>query len=194
VHEAGKSISQVLGVVVCHGRESGVSVVYTRFGLACVEKNFLRGTWLRVTICEDDPDTPGEERSTAYRIGIHYLVREWEKIKPPISTRVVDLNKDEDRLLICGTITEDEDGWDNEYLGKIDDEDGIVQKRDQGFSPSYMVEMCVFIQSHGGLCWRVVKFHGVAIPNVSSIPLHLSIMPDHLGRTCDDAHALGVID
>jgi len=52
-------------------------------------------------IYEDDPDTPKKERPTAaYKMGTHYLVRDWEKIKPPMSTRVVELNKDEERLLV----------------------------------------------------------------------------------------------
>jgi hypothetical protein len=91
----------VLGVVVCHERESTVSVIYTRFGLARVEKNFLTGTWLNLKIYEDDPDTPKKERPTAaYKMGTHFLVRDWVKIKPPMSTRVVELNKDEERLLV----------------------------------------------------------------------------------------------
>ena len=92
----------MLGVVVCHEKEGAISVIYTLFGLARVEKNFLMGTWLNMKIYEDDPDTPTKERPTAAQeMGTHYLVREWKKIKPAMSTRVVQLSKDEERLLVC---------------------------------------------------------------------------------------------
>jgi hypothetical protein len=82
-----------------------VSVIYTSFGLARLEKKLMVGTWLRMTIYEDDPEIQLQQRATtADRMGTHYLVRKWEKIKPPMSTRVVEVQNSEERLLVSGGI------------------------------------------------------------------------------------------
>ncbi|KAI1723417.1 hypothetical protein DdX_03576 [Ditylenchus destructor] len=180
-----RKTEDVLGIVIKHEQNEHVegqelSVLYTVFGLARLQKRHAIGTWLRTTILEDqEEDKNNREIAVTKNFTKCFIVLKSVVILPPMSTRVIRHNG-HDRILLCGTIFKGGRCFENAYVGIVNDPHRVMPSTMQ-VSEEYLVEIGL-VEHRGLLLWQVMKSHGLAYKDINWVPLERSHIPDIPGR------------
>ncbi|KAI1722979.1 hypothetical protein Ddc_07168 [Ditylenchus destructor] len=181
-----RKVEDVLGIVVRHEQNEHVeghelSVLYTVFGLARLQKRYAIGTWLRTTILEDqEEDKSNTEVAITKNFTKCFIVLKSVVILPPMSTRVIKHNG-QDRILLCGTIFKGGRCYENSYVGIVNDSHKMMPPTMQ-VSEEYLVEIGL-VEHRGLLMWQVMKSHGLSYKDINWVSLEKSYMPDIPGRS-----------
>jgi len=180
-----EKVEGVLGVLVVHEDDKQTSVFYTTFGLARLPVFYPTGTWALMTILKErlmDEEPP----NFAVHRPNHHVVRRFTKISPPMKTRVITIDGEEN-ILLCGKAEVGKHSNVSLILGPIDDNHNLLNSV-VPYTTSHTVEMgLVRNADDDGLFWEVLKYHGVYDPASPAILFSESIMPYQDGERCEPA-------
>lgn len=95
-------VVDVLGIALSFEQNNSISVVATRFGIARMAKQIAFGTWVIATIEEESERAAQNPKYTTFLASnpLSYRVLQCKKIKPPMSTRVIE-TKGATKLLVA---------------------------------------------------------------------------------------------